>query len=84
MHKFYFDELYDAAIVRPLRAVAKWCRKLIEPEIMDGWVEGVGIGVDDLGNTLQPFQSGLIRDYIAYMVFFALLFVIIIVGVVVR
>lgn len=84
LHKFYFDELYDAILVRPLRAFAMWCRKLIEPDIMDGWVEGVGIGVDDLGNTLQPFQSGLIRDYIAYMVFFAVLFVIIIVGVVVR
>ena len=41
-NKFYFDEIYDRALVQPVKAVARTARRVVEPDIMDGWVEGIG------------------------------------------
>ena len=41
-NKFYFDEIYDRALVQPVKAVARTARRVVEPDVMDSWVQGIG------------------------------------------
>ena len=42
-HKWYFDELYSAALVRPALVVAWWCRS-IDVKIIDWLIDNLGRG----------------------------------------
>jgi NADH-quinone oxidoreductase subunit L len=75
-HKFYFDELYDAILVRPVRALATTVRRVVEPRFMDGWVRGIGQFFADISIDFRSIQTGLIRDYATLMLAFAVVFVI--------
>jgi NADH-quinone oxidoreductase subunit L len=61
-NKYYVDELYDAAIVRPLRALAGVCY-LIDRLIIDGLVAAVAFVPRMLGLSLRPAQRGLLQGY---------------------
>jgi NADH-quinone oxidoreductase subunit L len=67
-NKFYFDELYDLILVRPVTAVARRMRKVVEPQVMDGWIRGTASMVGDLGVMVRNAQTGLVRDYASYMI----------------
>ena len=75
-NKFYFDELYDALLVRPGVALASAARKLVEPRVMDGWVRTVADACSELGAWARDYQTGLIRDYASYMIAAAGVFVV--------
>jgi NADH-quinone oxidoreductase subunit L len=75
-NKFYFDELYDALLVRPIRSLARVLRRIVEPLVMDGWIRGVTGVASDFSTAFRTAQSGLIRDYASYMVLFAVIFTI--------
>jgi NADH-quinone oxidoreductase subunit L len=66
--KYYFDEVYDAAIVRPMDALADWGLRDVEEPILDGAVVGAGhvavAGADGLSLT----QSGYFRNYVLVFV----------------
>jgi NADH-quinone oxidoreductase subunit L len=42
-HKWYFDELYSALLVRPALVVAGWCR-WFDTKVIDGIINGLGRG----------------------------------------
>jgi NADH-quinone oxidoreductase subunit L len=72
--KYYVDEVYDAAIVQPIKQSSisiLW--KFIDIKIIDGAVNGAGHVASLLGSTLRYLQSGLARSYVAVLVFGALL-----------
>jgi NADH-quinone oxidoreductase subunit L len=75
-NKFYFDEIYDALLVRPVLALAASARKVVEPRVMDGWVRVVGDACSELGAWARDYQTGLIRDYASYMIAAAGVFVV--------
>jgi NADH-quinone oxidoreductase subunit L len=66
--KYYFDEIYDTAIVRPMDALADWGLRDVEEPILDGAVVGAGhvavAGADGLSLT----QSGYFRNYVLVFV----------------
>jgi NADH-quinone oxidoreductase subunit L len=73
-HKYYVDEVYDAAIVQPIKQSSisiLW--KFIDVQIIDGAVNGAAQLAGLLGSTLRYLQSGLARSYVAVLVFGALL-----------
>ena len=74
-HKFYFDELYDAALVRPALAVASAMRRIVEPRVIDGAVRGVANLFSDISIDFRAIETGLIRDYATGMLVFAGVFV---------
>ncbi|MGI8846806.1 MAG: NADH-quinone oxidoreductase subunit L [Candidatus Dormibacteria bacterium] len=76
-HRFYFDELYDALLVRPTRRLARAMRRVVEPRVMDGWVRGVGTTMTEFSTTFRGVQTGLIRDYASYMILGAGLFTVV-------
>jgi NADH-quinone oxidoreductase subunit L len=72
-NKLYFDEIYDALLVRPTRAVARGLRRVGDP-VMDSWIKGVSGVATDFSSAFRTIQTGLIRDYASYMVLFVVIF----------
>jgi NADH-quinone oxidoreductase subunit L len=75
-HKYYVDEVYDAAVVQPIKQGSiniLW--KFIDVRIIDGAVNGAGQLAGLFGGTLRYLQSGLARSYVALVVLGALLII---------
>jgi NADH-quinone oxidoreductase subunit L len=76
-NKFYFDEIYDRALVQPVKSVARTARRVVEPDVMDGWVTGVGDLLRGFSVDLRSIQTGLIRDYASLFTVFAVVLVVV-------
>jgi NADH-quinone oxidoreductase subunit L len=64
LNKYYVDELYDAAIVQPVKKIstgALW--KGVDAGLIDGTVNGVGLAVSSAGTGLRRLQTGSVRTY---------------------
>jgi NADH-quinone oxidoreductase subunit L len=67
-NKYYVDELYERAIVRPGYAISdKIMFRLIDTGIIEGIVNGVGIVARLFGATFRLLQSGVVRTYAFFM-----------------
>jgi NADH-quinone oxidoreductase subunit L len=66
--KYYFDEVYDAAFVRPMDAVADWGLRDVEDPILDGAVVGTGRMAVAGASGLSLTQSGYFRNYVLVFV----------------
>jgi NADH-quinone oxidoreductase subunit L len=69
LNKYWIDELYDAAVVQPV----KWASdhvlwKVIDVWIIDGIVNGVGVFVRGSAALMRMVQTGSIRTYAASLV----------------
>jgi NADH-quinone oxidoreductase subunit L len=62
-HKWYFDELYDAVIYRPLLAVGTFSRSVVERFVVDGIVSTTVDAVRGVGLLVRSAQSGFVRAY---------------------
>jgi NADH-quinone oxidoreductase subunit L len=74
LHKYYVDEIYDAAIVQPIVEVSRgglW--KIIDAQIIDGIVNGAGAVVAAGANLLRRLQTGSVRVYAASIILGAVL-----------
>jgi NADH-quinone oxidoreductase subunit L len=65
--KYYFDEIYDAAFVRPMDAIANWGARDIEG-VLDGAVVGTGNAAVAAARSLSLTQSGYFRNYVLVFV----------------
>jgi NADH-quinone oxidoreductase subunit L len=68
-NKYYVDELYAAAIVRPLVWLSTnvlW--KVVDAGMIDGAVNGVADGAAAVGDTVRHTQSGNTRSYAVWVV----------------
>jgi NADH-quinone oxidoreductase subunit L len=69
-HKYYVDEIYDAAVVQPTRIVAEqglW--KVVDVRVIDGAVNGVAESVRGWSELLRRLQTGSVRAYAASLFF---------------
>jgi len=65
-NKYYVDEVYDAAIVQPIRLASEdalW--KTIDVRVIDGAVNGAGETVGGMSELLRRLQTGSVRSYAA-------------------
>jgi NADH-quinone oxidoreductase subunit L len=70
LNKYYVDEVYDAAIVQPIRIVSEsglW--KIVDARMIDGTVNGVAETVGGLSELMRRVQSGSVRTYAASLFF---------------
>jgi NADH-quinone oxidoreductase subunit L len=77
VNKYYVDELYSAAIVRPLTLVSRtvlW-RGVDEWLIDSGLVNGLGSAIQSIGSVLRRWQSGSIRNYATWILAGSLLLI---------
>jgi NADH-quinone oxidoreductase subunit L len=66
VNKYYVDEIYDTAIVQPIRIVSTeglW--KIVDARLIDGSVNGVGRIVSGGSGILRRAQTGSVRAYAA-------------------
>jgi NADH-quinone oxidoreductase subunit L len=64
VNKWYFDELYDRLVVRPLVAAGVFARSVIESEFVQGVLVGGTVGVVRAGSSLaRSIQTGYVRVY---------------------
>jgi len=68
-NKYYVDELYLGAIVRPLVWLSTnifW--KVVDAGMIDGTVNGVAHGAQAVGDTVRHTQSGNTRSYAVWVI----------------
>ena len=63
LNAWYFDRLYDRAIVRPLHALSAFAARVIDVGLIDGLVDGVGRAVVAGSAGLRRVQTGYIVNY---------------------
>jgi NADH-quinone oxidoreductase subunit L len=63
-NKYWIDELYDATVVRPVRAFATFLWRLVDELIIDTLVvNGAAFTVELTGDVLRFIQTGNVRNY---------------------
>ena len=75
LNKYYVDELYDRAVVRPLGWISTrvlW--QGVDVGLVDGAVNGLAEAARRFGERLRQVQSGNTRSYAAWVVLGAVLF----------
>jgi NADH-quinone oxidoreductase subunit L len=75
-HKYYFDEIYAAAFVRPMDAIAGIGLRDIEQPLIDGALDATGEATEAGAATLSLTQSGYFRNYVLVFVAGALIAVV--------
>jgi NADH-quinone oxidoreductase subunit L len=69
VHKWYFDELYDFAIVRPAAACGRFGRTVIESVFVQEVIVGGSVAVVRAGSSFaRGLQTGYLRSYAALLV----------------
>ena len=70
LNKYYVDEIYDAAIVQPIRIVSQeglW--KVVDVKLIDAAVNGVGETVAGSSERVRRLHTGSVRAYAASVFF---------------
>jgi NADH-quinone oxidoreductase subunit L len=70
LKKYYVDEVYDAAVVQPIRITSEqglW--KVVDARGIDGAVNGTAETVGGLSELLRRLQTGSVRAYAASLLF---------------
>jgi NADH-quinone oxidoreductase subunit L len=69
-NKYFVDEIYDAAIVKPVVGGSRFVLwKGVDAGLIDGIVNGVGARSRDVGSVLRLLQSGSVRSYATWVLF---------------
>ena len=71
--KWYVDELYDRAIVRPALALWRACWRIVDAGLIDGAVNGAGRAARLLGWAGGQLQTGRVTTYLVAFMLGALL-----------
>ncbi len=75
-NKYYVDEIYDAALIRPIVAGSReglW--KMFDIGVIDGLLHSMGQAVTELGRIGRYLQAGFVRGYAAIILFGALILI---------
>ena len=77
-NKYFVDEIYDAAVVKPLVGGSRWVLwKGADAGLIDGTVNGVGAASQGAGGILRKLQSGNIRSYATWVLLGSVLAIVI-------
>ena len=63
VNRWYFDELIDAVVYRPVVACGRFAYATFERVVVDGLTRGASDGVSGLGAVVKTAQSGFVRFY---------------------
>jgi NADH-quinone oxidoreductase subunit L len=67
-NKYWVDEIYDLLITKPLNLISEGLHKVVDNQLVDGIVNGVGSAVSWMSGTIRLAQTGNIGFYIFVMV----------------
>jgi NADH-quinone oxidoreductase subunit L len=60
---YFLDDVYDALIGRPGQALAAFSATVVDTQVIDGAVNGVGRLARQVGTGLRRVQTGFVRQY---------------------
>ena len=63
-NKYWVDEIYDALVVWPIHWISQrvlW--RIVDVQLIDGLVNGLGISARNLGGSLRLIQNGVAPNY---------------------
>jgi NADH-quinone oxidoreductase subunit L len=63
VNRGYLDEIYDSAVVVPLRTIGRIGGQVIEPLVFEGGIDAAAGVVLRLGGAARSLQSGYLRSY---------------------
>ncbi|HKE57870.1 MAG TPA: NADH-quinone oxidoreductase subunit L, partial [Pyrinomonadaceae bacterium] len=75
-NKYYVDEIYNAAVIRPIEVVSReglW--KIFDIGVIDGILHSIGDAVKELGRFARYLQAGFVRGYAAIILTGALILI---------
>jgi len=75
-NKYYVDEIYDAALIKPIVVGSRqglW--KIFDIGVIDGLLHGIGQSVTELGRLGRYLQAGFVRAYAAIILIGALILI---------
>jgi len=75
-NKYYVDEIYDKALIRPIEAGSReglW--KILDIGVIDGILHGIGEVVSEFGRLARYLQAGFVRGYAAIILVGALILI---------
>ena len=67
-HKWYFDELYDRLVVRPVFTLGRFSSDVFERVVIGGMVSGTAHAVRAGNSLVRVAQNGLLRNYALLLV----------------
>jgi NADH-quinone oxidoreductase subunit L len=67
-NKYYVDEIYDALFRKPIDFLGSVFYKVMELQVMDGIVKGIGQAVTGIGSVVRLAQTGNVGIYFISMV----------------
>ncbi|HEY2716708.1 MAG TPA: NADH-quinone oxidoreductase subunit L [Solirubrobacterales bacterium] len=62
-NKWYFDELIDVLVVRPVLAIGRFANRTFERFVVDGLITGTRETVGEAGSVVRAVQNGFVRSY---------------------
>ena len=62
-NKWWWDEIYDALFVRPLKNLSNWLWRVVDEGIIDAFVNGIAFGIGAVSQRLRHVQTGLVANY---------------------
>jgi len=63
LNKYFVDEIYDRAFVRPTVGVSSWLWRIFDAGVIDGLVNGTGGFVGATGGVWRRAQDGNVQHY---------------------
>jgi NADH-quinone oxidoreductase subunit L len=75
-NKYYVDEIYDAALIRPIEITSRegfW--KIFDIGVIDGGLHAIGETVTEMGRLARYLQAGFVRAYAAIILLGALMLI---------
>jgi NADH-quinone oxidoreductase subunit L len=75
-NKYYVDEIYDAALIRPIEVASReglW--KIFDMGVIDGGLHTIGEVVTELGRLGRYLSAGIVRGYAAIILLGALILI---------
>lgn len=63
LNKYYVDEIYQAAVVRPLHGLAEMLWRVIDVSVIDGAVNGAGRFFTWASTGIRRIQTGYVHHY---------------------
>jgi NADH-quinone oxidoreductase subunit L len=75
LHKGYIDEIYDATLVQPIKALSESVLWKADARVIDGAVNGTGRIVVETGLLVRQVQTGSVRAYAVSVLFGAVVIV---------
>ncbi|GAB4288661.1 MAG: NADH-quinone oxidoreductase subunit L [Myxococcota bacterium] len=64
-HKYYIDEIYNAAVIQPIRLLSEWLWKFADEGVIDTvFVNGSAFATRGFGHLLRLWQNGDLQRYL--------------------